>query len=266
MTNTTTRRILMGFCIVMTVFALLAVTAAAQTTTTEKIKGASTVTTTERHGTVVYVEGNTLVVKMSTGELKTLTVPDDRKATIDGKEVTVHDLKPGTTLTATITTTTTPVTQRTTTVGSGTVWYVSGPTVILTLPDGKNKMYKVKPDYKFDVGGQKATVFDLKKGMKVSAEKIVEEPITEVASNTTVTGHFPKPKEVAAAPAPSPAPAPAPAPVKRAAPAPAPEPAPVHTAAVPTKLPKTGSPLPLAGMLGLLFTGAGLGLRMLRRS
>jgi LPXTG-motif cell wall-anchored protein len=29
-------------------------------------------------------------------------------------------------------------------------------------------------------------------------------------------------------------------------------------------LPKTGSPLPLAGLLGMLFTGAGLGLRKLR--
>jgi LPXTG-motif cell wall-anchored protein len=31
-------------------------------------------------------------------------------------------------------------------------------------------------------------------------------------------------------------------------------------------LPKTASPIPLAGLLGLLFTGAGLGLRKLRRS
>ena len=53
---------------------------------------------------MVKVEGNTLVVKMSTGELRTFSnIPESRRATIDGKEVGVRDLKPGTKLTATIT-------------------------------------------------------------------------------------------------------------------------------------------------------------------
>jgi len=33
---------------------------------------------------------------------------------------------------------------------------------------------------------------DLKKGMKISAEKIVEEPRTESVSNTVVTGQAPR--------------------------------------------------------------------------
>ena len=66
----------------------------------------------------------------------------------------MRDLKPGTKLTATVTTTTTPVTVRTTTVGSGRVWYVAGTTVILTLPNGENRQYKVARDYKFTVERQ----------------------------------------------------------------------------------------------------------------
>jgi hypothetical protein len=272
MTNNTIRGILLGFCTLMTVFTLLAVTGAAQTSTTQNIKGTATSTTKQEHGTVTYVEGNNLVIKMSTGEVRTLTVPDSRTAIVDGKEITVHDLKVGTTLTATITTTTLPITERTTTILSGTVWYVSGVNVILTLPDGKNKMYKSLPDYKFNVGGRKATVFDLRKGMKINAEKIVEEPKTEIASNTQVVGNAPKPKAVVAQ-APTPAPVPAPAPVQVAVaqpPAPvqadvAQAPAPVQ-ADVPAELPKSGSLLPLAGMFGLLFTSAGFGLRKLRRS
>ena len=62
---------------------------------------------------MTYVEGNTLAIKMSTGEVRVLTVPDSRTALVDGKKITVHDLKVGTTLTANITTTTTPVTERT---------------------------------------------------------------------------------------------------------------------------------------------------------
>ena len=154
---TTNRKIVIGLCMTFAVIVLLAATAAAQMpqTTTEKIKGAGTVTTQEMKGTVLQVEGNTVVVKMSDGEIKTFSnVPESRKALIDGKEVGVRDLKPGTKLTATITTTTTPVTVRTTTVGSGKVWYVAGTTVILTLPNGENRQYKVARDYKFTVNGQ----------------------------------------------------------------------------------------------------------------
>ena len=103
----------------------------------------------------------------------------------------MHELKPGTKLTATVTTTTTPVTVRTTTVGSGTVWYVMGKNVILTMPNSENKQFTVKDDTRFTVNGDPATVSDLRPGMVVSAEKIVEEPTTEIATDTKVVGQGP---------------------------------------------------------------------------
>jgi hypothetical protein len=192
-----TRGIRTGLCIASSVVVLTAV-ATAQTSTTATVKGNTTVDTTKLTAVVMYVEGNTLVARMSGGEIRTFVVPDTIKFVIDGKPVTVHDLKPGTSLRATIVTTTTPVTERTTTNLSGTVWYANGSTVILTLPDGKNKMYKSLPGYKFKVNGRDATVFDLRKGMMVSAEKVVEEPTTEVAHNTTVFGSAPRPKIIVA--------------------------------------------------------------------
>jgi hypothetical protein len=75
------------------------------------------------------------------------------------------------------------------------VWWVSGKTVIITLPNGENREYIVKDDYKFNIeGNASATVSDLKKGMKISAEKIVEEPRTEITSDTVVTGQAPRRK------------------------------------------------------------------------
>jgi hypothetical protein len=177
-----------------TVFACLAVTAAAQTSTTQKIEGSAKVTKTQLSGVVEYSEGNTLVARMPNGELRTFTVKDTTKFIIDGQETPVRDLKPGTSLTATMVTTSTPIVERTTTSITGTVWYVMGNTVILTLPDGKNKMYKSEPHYKFNVNGQEAEVSDLRKGMRISAEKIVEEPTMEVDSNTTVIGRAPVPR------------------------------------------------------------------------
>jgi len=250
-------RFLTGCCSTLTSIAFVAALATAQPTTskTATTTGSST-KTSELRGEVVFVEGNHLVVKMSDGEIRHIVASDSQRAIIDGKPAAARDLKVGTKLKATITTTTTSVTERTTTVGSGKVWYVAGNNVILTLPNGENRQYKVADDYKFTVEGRPATVFDLRKGMTVSAQKIVEEPKTMVSSNTVVTGEWPKeapaPKTEVARAAPAPVPPPvaaAPAP-RPAAPAPAPEPAPL-----PAQLPKTASLLPLVGLAGVILTG-----------
>jgi len=270
MNNDKTCRRLIGFSSQMAVLALLTVTASAQTSTTTRTVGASTSTTRQERGRVVQVEGNTVLLRMSTGALREVTVPDSRTAVVDGKTITVHELKPGTTLTATYTTTTTPVNDRTVSSLSGKVWFVSGNTVILTLPDGTNKMYKAQPHFTFKIdGNDKADVSNLRKGMNVSAEKIVEEPSVIVANNTEITGTAPPPVVAQVkAPTASPSETNAPAQLEATrAPAAAEGPASAQeTAAAAPRLPKTGSTLPLAGLLGLLLMGAGFGLRLARRS
>ena len=241
-------------------------------TTKEEITGTATVKTEQLSGDVVVVEGNKLVVKMSDGDIRYFEPPASRRFLIDGKELTLNQLKPGTKLNATVTTTTTPITERTTTIGTGKVWFVSGNNVIVTLPNGENRQYKVDDNYRFNVGGQKALVSDLRKGMTINAEKIVQVPKTVMSSNVTVTGQAPpepKPRtEVAQVRTPDPEPRATPAPAPAAAPAPAPEPTPApvaQAAPAPAKLPDTGSPMPLIGLASLLATGAGLAMRRLRR-
>jgi hypothetical protein len=246
-------------------FAQFAVAQQMPRTTKQDIAGAAEVKTEQLSGTVLTVDGNKLVVRMSSGDIRYFEPAPSRRFLIDGKELTVSQLKPGTKLTATVTTTITPVTQRTTTVGSGKVWFVSGNNVILTLPNGENRQYKVDNSYKFNVGGKQATVFDLKKGMTVNAEKIVEEHKTVLASNVAVTGHAPpepQPTEVAQTRTPTPAPRAEPAPAP--APAATPAPAQVSPMAKPTRLPDTGSSLPLSGVIGLMLIGASFGVRSLR--
>jgi hypothetical protein len=267
-----------GIAAIIAAFSMVSMTAVAQQqmpqTTKDVIAGSASIKTEQLRGTVEYVEGNTLLVRMTDGGIREFDVPEIRKFIIDGRELTVHDLKPGTKLTATVTTTTTPITERTTTVGTGKVWYVAGNTVILTLPNGENRQYKVNDNYKFNIEGKEATVFELRKGMTVSAQKIVEEPRTQIASNTEVTGQAPPPpapKTVVAQAAPAPAPRQE---VAQARPAPAPSAAPASAPPVevaqaqpaPTQLPTTGSNLPLVGALGVLFTFTGLGLRRISRA
>src|ERR1035438_3748696 len=106
MMNTTTRRILIGFCTILTVFALVAVTAVAQTSTTTKEVTGTKTATQKVSGTVVYNEGGTIAVKMTTGELRTFTPPADRMVKVDGQDIAARDLKVGTKVSATTTTTT----------------------------------------------------------------------------------------------------------------------------------------------------------------
>ena len=175
------------------VVALVAGLQAQATTTKTKSKGAASFISTTMTGEVVLVDGNWLLVKMQgSGQYRTFVVPASQQFMIDGQTRHVADLKPGTILTATVMTKKQSVTVRTTSVANGTVWYASGNYVILTLANGENREFNVPESYRFVVEGKPASVHELKKGMKVSAEKIVAEPQTEISTKTVVTGKGPK--------------------------------------------------------------------------
>ena len=214
------------------------------TTTSEQ----STQQVSVERGEVVHVSGNDLMVKMEDGSVRDFTVPESAKFTIDGREMTVHDLKPGMKLTQTITTTTTPKMVRTVRTISGMVWHVNPPKgVILRLPTGENQKYTVPEGTKFNINGQERTIFDLRKGMNVSATVVTEEPTTEVTRTSSVTGQ---------APPPPPTP-PATGPILIVVAPPAPAATPSAPEQQPKSLPQTASWLPLLALIGvlLLLTG-----------
>jgi len=184
---------ILGICAILLLLTYFV--AKGQEVTKQIIPGTPSVSTETLQATVETVEGNDLVVRTRDGKIREFRVPESRKFIIDKQEKTVHDLKPGTRLTAKATTTTTPVIERTITVGTGTVWWVSGNTLIATLPSGENRIFAVNDDFRFTVDGEKAPVWQFRKGMKISAEKIVEEPITEIEENTVITGRAPRNKK-----------------------------------------------------------------------
>jgi RNase P/RNase MRP subunit p29 len=227
-------------------------TSAQVKTETATTSGHAAKEVTVERGEVVSVSGNDLVVKMEDGEIRHFpNVPENAKVTVDGKQLGIHDLQPGMKLQRTITTTTTPQTVTTVQSVTGTVWQVQPPTsVTLTLENGENQQFTIPAGQKFTIDGQETDAWGLKKGMKVSATKIVEEPVTVFEQQKQLTGTAPPP--------PPPAP-PANVPILVAAAAAPP------AAAEPAKLPQTGSFIPLLGMLGLLSIGTSYGLRILRK-
>ena len=167
----------------------------AQTTTGKvtQAAGDAKVTTEQITGEVALVDGNRLIVKLEPkGLFRYFDIPPGRQFIIDGQTKLISDLRPGTVLTATATTMTQPVIVRTDECHQRHRVVRVGNYVILTLPSGENRDYNVPPSFRFTVEGKPSSVTDLRKGMKVSAEKIVEEPRTEISTKTVITGKTPQ--------------------------------------------------------------------------
>jgi sortase A len=231
---------------------------AQDSSTTSVRHGAQSFDTNVRNAEIVYVEGNDLVLKLENGRVEHIVVPWSEKFAIDGQEITVSDLKAGTKLTQTITTTTTPRYVNTVRVLKGKVWHVNAPSsVILSLPDGTNQVYKVPSHATFTINGQKKTVFDLRKGMKLEATIITDEPQSVVELTKSNVGQAPVPTPVTP-------PLLGVLLIQRSEPAPE-EVASSVTAEHVDTLPTTASNVPLAGLLGLLGIGSAMGLGIMRR-
>jgi hypothetical protein len=142
---------------------------------------------------VVLVSGNDLVLRMEDGTIRHIPdVPDSFRATVDGKEIGIYDLKSGMTLERTTTITTTPKVVTTVQTVKGRVWHVSPPRyVFLTMADGSNQQFEIPKGQKFKVGGQVVDAWGLKPGMDITATKIVEFTATEVEQQRKLTGSMP---------------------------------------------------------------------------
>ncbi len=224
-----------------------------QTTTTA---GPATKTLTIENGEVVAVEGNDLFVKMPDGTVRDYpNVPASARVDVDGKQLSVHQLQPGMKLQRATVVSTTPQVVTTIQTVTGKVWHVNPPVyVILTLENGENQGFKIPDGQKFTVDGTETDAWGLKKGMKVTATKIVETAYTSVSQHTQVTGTFPASGTVL---------------IAKGAPTAAPGAAGTTTTASTTgseHLPKTATGLPLVGILGLLLISTSLGMALLRRS
>jgi len=215
---------------------------------------------------VIAVDGNQLVVSLPEGT-REITVPDDFRFNIDGKQMSVHELIPGMKGTATITTKTTVTPVTVTEVKSGEVVIASGGAIYVRT-GGDVKMFTQgdvdKRGVKIMRSGKPATVSDFRAGDTLTATIITSKP-PQVVTDKEVQATLARVAEPAPAPAAAPAAAAPSAAASRAAapPAPAgaaaaasepPPPAPAASAPAQTELPplpttrETSSTWPLMGL------------------
>jgi len=193
-----------------------------------------------KQGTVLNHYDNHLVVKMANGEIRDVEIPEGFMFNVDGKDVPLSALKPGTKLTSTVKTTTTPKPVQVTEVRNAEVVRRHGQTIVIRNQEGKLVKYNKVPDnIKLMADGKEIHYYDVYAGMELTAY-IVHTGMTEVTEqDVAVAGQAPaKPKPVPVA-----APAPAPAPV----------------------LPHTASSLPLVGFGGIALLILAIGIGIYRR-
>jgi hypothetical protein len=205
-----------------------------------------------RNFEVVSVDGNKVVVRGQQGS-REITVPAGFMFTVDGKQVTVNELKPGMRGSATITTTTTVTPVTVTEVKNGEVMQASGNSIIVRTESGIKSFTEgdmKKRGVKIYRDGQPLPFTELRAGDKLTASIVTTHP-PKVMTERQVQASLASP----AAP-------------ERAATSPtaaAPESTTASAAPARRSLPKTASPLPLIGMLGAGLFAAGLALTALRR-
>jgi len=227
---------------------------------TAAVTSAQTTTSATKKFQVIAVDGNQLVVKLPEGT-RELTVPDNFQFNVDGKMLSVSELKPGMAGTATITTKTTSVPVTVTEVKNGTVMKALGTAIVVRTDEGM-KMFSQSDIDKRGVRimreGKPAMIADFRENDRLTATIITAQPpriVTEQEVQATLA------KTDAAAPTGTRTAAPSSAPPTAT---PAPAAAPTSGAARKT-LPKTASFLPVLPLVGFASLAAGLALGVRRR-
>jgi hypothetical protein len=175
-------RSLIGVATAAAVVCLTAVTSLAQTTTSSS---------ETKNFEVLAVTGNELDVKLPEGT-RELTVPDDFRFTVNGQQMSVHQLKPGMKGTATITTRTTVTPVTVTEIKNGQVVVRSGAGIIVRTPEGVKSFTQGDVDkrgVKIVRDGQPVQLSELREGDRLSAVIITSLPpkvMTEREVNATL--------------------------------------------------------------------------------
>ncbi len=159
-----------------------------------------------RNFEVISVAGNKLVVRDERGTQE-LTVPDDFRFTVDGKKLSVSDLKAGMKGTATVTTTTTVTPVVVTEVREAEVLRASDTSMTVRGTDGVRRFTQGQLDTKgieIFKDGQSVRIADLRRGDKLTATIVTSGPpvvLTEQEVQATLAEAPAAPAGATAAPA-----------------------------------------------------------------
>ncbi len=264
-----TKRSILTMVVLVAAVALIAPAASAQTTLNIQ------------NGTVVGVWDNTLVIRDSSGVSRQFDVPPDFKVDVDGRSVSIKELRPGMHITAAVRTVNTPVVVQSKELRDATYIKHAGALVYVKEADGIHS-YNTPAGFRFWINNAPLRPDDLQTNMKLNATIVHTGTATGTSQELAGASASDEAAKAAAAKA---------AADKAAADRAAAEKAAADRAAADAKaradaeaaaakaaadaaaaqqamaasLPKTASQAPMAGALGVLCLGLGAALTLRRK-
>lgn len=231
----------------------------AQQKTVENIQtGPAKITVDTRNTTVAYIEGNHLVVRLSDGSLEAIRIPPEERFNIEGQKLTLHELKPGMTLTDEVFTTERPVMVKTVEITEGKVFHASPRYLIIHTKEGKAVEYKIPEWATTIINGEERSLHELRRGQTITATITIEEPMTVIDREKRSHGH---PLAIQ-----SELPLPTRTEKTEVVPAKQPEPHPTTAATeVEEKLPATASNVPLIALAGIFALAIAVALKAFQK-
>lgn len=162
---------------------------AQQKTVEHKQTGPDKITVDTRHTTVAYIEGNHLVVRLADGSLEAIRIPPEERFNIEGQRLTLHELKPGMTLTDEIFTTEKPMVVKTVEITEGRVFHASTRYLVIHTKEGKVVDYKIPEWATIKINGQERSLHELRRDQTITATITIEEPMTVIDREKRSHGH-----------------------------------------------------------------------------
>ena len=151
-----TKRSILTMVVLVAAVALIAPAASAQTTLNIQ------------NGTVVGVWDNTLVIRDSSGVSRQFDVPPDFKVDVDGRSVSIKELRPGMHITAAVRTVNTPVVVQSKELRDATYIKHAGALVYVKEADGIHS-YNTPAGFRFWINNAPLRPDDLQTNMKLNA-------------------------------------------------------------------------------------------------
>lgn len=251
------RNILIPFAVVaLASVAYVGQAFAQQKTVEHKQTGPDKITVDTRHATVAYIEGNHLVVRLADGSLEAILIPPEERFNIEGQKLTLHELKPGMTLTDEIFTTEKPMMVKTVEITEGRVFHASPRYLVIQTKEGEVVDYKIPEWATTKINGQERSLHELRRGQTITATITIEEPMAFIDREKRSHGHAVVSESKAMTEVPLPVThADVPTELQSITP----------TTKVQEKLPATASNVPLIGLMGIFALAIAVALKAFQK-
>lgn len=183
------RNILVSFAVLALAAGFVGSALAQQKTVEHKQTGPAKINVDTRNSTVAYIEGNHLVVRLADGSLEAIRIPTEERFNIEGQKLTLHELKPGMTLTDEVFTTERPMMVKTVEITEGKVFHASPRRLVIHTKDGEVVDYNIPDWATIKIDGEERSLHELRRGQTITATITTEEPMSVIEREKRSHGH-----------------------------------------------------------------------------